>query len=46
MKTLAKHPHDEWACHADLILWTEKVLQRWTWSDIVLDGLAEVIKKR
>jgi U3 small nucleolar RNA-associated protein 20 len=46
LKTLARCPNDEWARHANLILWTEKVLQRWTWSEIVLDGLAEVLRRR
>ncbi len=46
LRTLATHPHDEWARYANLIIWTEKVLQRWIWSDIVLDGLAEVVRKR
>jgi U3 small nucleolar RNA-associated protein 20 len=46
LKTLANCPHDEWGRHADLILWTEKVLQRWLWSQIVLDGLAEVLRRR
>ena len=46
LKTLANCSHDEWGHHADLILWTEKVLQRWLWSEIVLDGLAEVLRGR
>ncbi len=46
LKTLATCPYDEWGRHADLILWTEKVLQRWVWSGIVLDGLAEVLRRR
>jgi U3 small nucleolar RNA-associated protein 20 len=46
LKTLANCPHDEWGRHADLNFWTEKVLQRWLWSEIVLDGLAEVLRRR
>jgi U3 small nucleolar RNA-associated protein 20 len=46
LKTLANCPHDEWRHHADLIVWTEKVLQRWLWSEIVLDGLSEVLRRR
>jgi U3 small nucleolar RNA-associated protein 20 len=46
LRTLANCPHDEWGRHADLILWTEKVLQRWLWSEIVLDGLAGVLRRR
>jgi U3 small nucleolar RNA-associated protein 20 len=46
LKTLANCPHNEWGRHADLTLWTEKVLQRWLWSEIVLDGLAEVLRRR
>ncbi|KAI9508384.1 armadillo-type protein [Russula earlei] len=45
LRTLSIHQHDKWARHANLILWTEKVLQRWIWSDIVLGGLAEVIRR-
>ncbi|KAI0268459.1 armadillo-type protein [Russula aff. rugulosa BPL654] len=45
LKTLANCPHDEWKHHADLIVWTEKVLQRWLWSEIVLDGLSEVLRR-
>ncbi len=46
LKTLANCPYDEWGCHADLFLWTEKVLQRWVWSENVLDGLAGVLRRR
>jgi len=46
LRTLATHQHNEWARHANLILWTGKVLQRWAWSDVVLGGLAEVIRRR
>lgn len=46
LKTLANCPHDKWGCYSDLSLWTEKVLQRWLWSEIVLDGLAEVLRRR
>lgn len=46
LKSLANCPHGEWGRHADLILWTEKVLQRWLWSEIVLDGLVEVLRRR
>lgn len=46
LKSLAACPHDEWARYANLNLWTEKVLQKWIWSEIVLDGLAEVLRRR
>jgi hypothetical protein len=46
LKALATCPHDGWAQHANMILWTEKVLERWIWSEIVLDGLAEVLRRR
>lgn len=46
LKTLANCPNDEWVHRADLIVWTEKVLQRWLWSEIVLAGLAEVLRRR
>ncbi|KAI0302300.1 armadillo-type protein [Multifurca ochricompacta] len=45
LRTLATLPHVKWAHHANVVAWTEKVLQRWTWSEIVLDGLAELIRK-
>lgn len=46
LKTLANCPHDEWGRHANLVLWTEKVLQRWLWSELVLDGLVEILRRR
>lgn len=46
LKSLATCPHDEWARYANLNLWTEKVLQRWIESEIVLDGLVEVLRRR
>lgn len=46
LKTLANCPHDEWRHYSDLIVWTEKVLQRWLWSEIVLDGLSDVLRRR
>ncbi|KAF8270231.1 armadillo-type protein [Lactarius quietus] len=45
LKTLGTHPHSDWVHHADLISWMEKVLQRWSWSEFVLHGLAEVIQR-
>ncbi|KAH9007602.1 armadillo-type protein [Lactarius deliciosus] len=45
LKTLGTHPYAEWVHHADLISWVEKVLQRWSWSEFVLHGLAEVIQR-
>ncbi len=46
LKTLGTHPYAEWRHHANLISWLEKVIQRWSWSDFVLHGLAEAIQKR
>ncbi|KAI9441558.1 armadillo-type protein [Lactarius indigo] len=46
LKTLGTHPYTEWVHHADLISWVGKVLQRWSWSEFVLHGLAEVIQRR
>ena len=46
LKSLATCPHDEWARYANLNFWTEKVLQRWIWSEIVVDGLAKILRRR
>ncbi|KAI9465208.1 armadillo-type protein [Lactarius psammicola] len=45
LKTLGTHPYAAWVHHADLISWMEKVLKRWSWSEFVLHGLAEVIQR-
>ncbi|KAH9067708.1 armadillo-type protein [Lactarius vividus] len=45
LKILGTHPYAEWVHHADLNSWVEKVFQRWSWSEFVLHGLAEVIRR-
>lgn len=45
LKALGTHPYAEWVHHADLISWMKKVFQRWSWSEFVLHGFAEVIQR-
>ncbi|KZT18582.1 hypothetical protein NEOLEDRAFT_1246369 [Neolentinus lepideus HHB14362 ss-1] len=46
MEALSTRNPAEWTVRVDLTLWAEKVVNRWTWSEKVLEGIVALVEAR
>jgi len=44
MHALSRCPSTSWQTHVDLTAWTTKIVDRWSWSGVVLKGLVALIE--